>query len=95
MSWDPIAYLKKLHTRQLLKIRDAIHRCHGGRVVQYYQEKGDTRIEHEAGYDLVSNGGSGYWVTLAQVKAELATRPHVPNKKEAKALRRARAQGKA
>lgn len=34
-------------------------------------------------------------LTGAEVRAELATREHVPNKQEAKALRRAKAQGKA
>lgn len=31
-------------------------------------------------------------VTVAQLKAELATRPHIPNKIESKALRKAKAQ---
>lgn len=37
---------------------------------------------------------SVHWVTLDQVKAELAKREHVRNKKEGKAWRRALSQGK-
>lgn len=44
-------------------------------------------------YDI-SDNHQGFTVTLGQLKAELATREHIPNKKEAKAIRRARAQGK-
>lgn len=44
-------------------------------------------------YD-VSDNHQGMTVTLEQLKAELATREHIPNKKEGKAIRRAKAQGK-
>lgn len=39
-------------------------------------------------YDLMGDN-SGFVVTTAQVKAVLATRDHVPNKQEAKAIRKA------
>ena len=39
-------------------------------------------------------GCRGYTFTGAEVQAELALREHVPNKKEGKALRRAKSQGK-
>ena len=29
MTWDPIAYLKRQHTRQLFGLRDACHMFHG------------------------------------------------------------------
>lgn len=29
MTWDPIAYLKRQHTRQLFQLRDACHKFHG------------------------------------------------------------------
>ena len=38
-------------------------------------------------YDILGEN-SGCVVTNEQVKAEMSTRPHVPNKNEAKALRR-------
>lgn len=88
MSWDPIAYLKSRHTRQLLQIRDMIYRVSG--YNRYIIP------ENEVGCDPINDySGGGCWVTLEQVKAELATRPHIPNKKEAKAIRQARAKGKA
>jgi len=40
-------------------------------------------------YDILDNH-SACVVTIEQVKAELATREHIPNKQEAKALRKAR-----
>lgn len=50
----------------------------------------------------ISRGNDGFWspegewgpgYSLAEIKTELARRPHVPNKTEAKAARRAHAEG--
>lgn len=46
------------------------------------------------GYHSVHDNNVGPWFTLEEVKEELAKRPHIPNKQEGKALRRAAAQGK-
>jgi hypothetical protein len=84
-SWDPVEYLKSLHTKQILAIRDAIYRVSG---INRYDIP-----ETEAGYDPFDSGGR-CWVTLAEVKAELALRPHVPNKAEAKVIRQEKAKAK-
>lgn len=81
MAWNPIEYLKKLHTRQLLNLRNRIYRVSGG-----YWYKPENKMVYD-----VSENHQGMIVSLKQVKAELATREHVPNKKEAKALRQQRA----
>ena len=49
---------------------------------------------HRVGGHWYSPGGSDSGYSLDEVKAELATREHVPNKPEAKALRREAAQGR-
>ncbi|MNL91176.1 hypothetical protein D3C81_09060 [compost metagenome] len=41
-----------------------------------------------SGYDPTENGGNE--ISIVALKAELATREHVPNKHEAKAIRRAK-----
>lgn len=80
--WNAEEYLKSPHTKQLLNLRDAIYRVSG---INHYDIP-----ESEAGYDITNNH-QGAVVTLAQVKAELATRPHVPTKAEAKVIRQQRA----
>lgn len=83
-NWNAVEYLKKRHTKELLNIRDMIYRVSG-------YNRYDIP-EDEVGCDPINDySGGGCWVTLAQVKAELATRPHVPNKAEAKAIRQERA----
>lgn len=76
-------YLKSRHTKQLLNLRDTIYRVSG---INHYDIP-----ESEAGYDITNNH-QGAFVTLAQVKAELATRPHVPTKAEARIIRQQKAQ---
>lgn len=83
-TWDPIEYLKKRHTKELLNIRDMIYRVSG------YNHYDVT--DGEVGCDPINDySGGRCWVSLEQVKAELATRPHIPNKTEAKAIRQAQA----
>jgi hypothetical protein len=82
--WNAVEYLKKRHTKELLNIRDMIYRVSG---YNYYDV-----TDGEVGCDPLSDcSGGRCWVTLEQVKAELATRPHVPNKAEAKVIRQQRA----
>lgn len=75
---QPAFDLTALPTRSLLGLLKAA-RALGGRVDPTSPEPYDGRGPH---------------VTVADIKAVLATRPHVPNKREARALRQARAGGK-
>jgi hypothetical protein len=52
---------------------------------RYYQQ---AFVEPRA---LGLEEGTRIDVTIAELKAELATRPHVPNKQESKAIRKAKA----
>ncbi|QBQ74822.1 hypothetical protein BcepSauron_442 [Burkholderia phage BcepSauron] len=83
-NWDPVAWLKTQHTRVLMKMRVGVYRCTGHNRYDIPDE--------ELYYDPF-DGGLRY-ITLAQLKAELATREHVPNKKEARAIRQQRARGR-
>jgi ribosomal protein L35 len=58
------------------------------RTLLFYR---DQTLKFHGQYDILDNH-SQCVVTHEQVKAELATRPHIPNKNEAKALRRIMAQ---
>lgn len=83
-KWDGAAYLKTRHTRVLMKMRESVYRVNGGRYFEY-SENNDAEVF----YDPFNDGR--VCVSLAQIKAELATREHVPNKKEAKRIRQQRA----
>lgn len=74
-KWDPIAYLKNLHTRQIMDLRNACYRY---------------------GHDMVdvSDCGQGPDITIDQIKEVLATREHIPNKKEAKVIRQQKAKAR-
>jgi hypothetical protein len=87
MNWDPVAWLKTSHTRVLMKMRERVYRTGG----YNYYEYGPTTDE-ECLYDPFDTNKN--FVSLAQIKAELATREHVPNKKEARAIRQERARRK-
>lgn len=57
-----------------------------------------TRSGHQANHtddDLVWGGDDSWgweaWVTAGEIKAVLATRPHIPNKEERRAIRRKKA----
>jgi hypothetical protein len=87
MTFDPIAYLKGRHTKQLLNLRDSIHAVNGWAK----DESGNYKYPST---EIVIHVGEKYEnkiVNLAQVKAELATREHIPNKAEAKVLRQIKA----
>lgn len=93
-EWNPEEWLAKQHTKVLLDIKQQIYRVYGGgRRLQ--ATKGTDQEAYEEEYSAY-NPLSGYsggttFVTMAQVKAELAKRPHVPNKAEAKVIRQQRA----
>ncbi len=74
------AYLEKLHTKQLLQLRDAAYRvsCIGM----------DT--DREAVYDVTDV----LTVRMSEIKRELGKREHVPNKAEAKKIRQEKAKNK-
>ena len=71
------AYLEKLHTKQLLQLRNAAYRvsCIGM----------DT--DREAVYDVTDD----LTVRISEIKRELSKREHVPNKAEAKKIRQEKA----
>lgn len=73
--WDPMEYLNKLHTRQLMALLNRCRACHGY-------------------YDVTDNNNPDFIVTTDQVKEVLATREHIPNKKEGKEIRRQKAKQK-
>jgi hypothetical protein len=86
-KWDPVAWLKTRHTRVLMKMREGVYRTSG---YNYYAH--DAMKDEELWYDPFDS--HMYYVSLAQIKAELATREHVTNKKEARAIRQERARRK-
>lgn len=75
-SASDIEALKKLHTKQLLKTRDALYS--GPSCSCYFSFKDQTCKECYANVEY----------NLQQVKTILATREHVLNKQESKALRK-------
>jgi hypothetical protein len=84
VKWDGAAYLKTRHTRVLMQMRESAYR-----VTAYNRY---ALRDDEVFYDPFDSGLN--YVSLAQIKAELATREHVPNKKEARQIRQARARRK-
>lgn len=68
-------YLATLHTRQLLKLRDKAYAVSNA--------GGLLAPDRMAYVDVLPTLS----VSVGDIKAELATRPHVPNKAEAKKLR--------
>mgnify|MGYP003651129237 CR=1 FL=1 len=67
-------YLEKLHTRQLLKLRDRVYR-----VCNYGLTRGFQPV-----YDVTDTLS----VRAYEIKRELSKREHIPNKQEAKQIRR-------
>jgi hypothetical protein len=84
VNWDGAAYLRTRHTRVLMKMRESVYRVSG---YNRYELK-----DEEVFYDPFVTHLN--YVSLAQIKAELATREHIPNKKEARQIRKARARRK-
>lgn len=69
--------LASLHGKQLLALLRRLRAAQSNQ--QDYAGASPAQAEHQFG------------AAIAAVKAELATRPHIPNKQEAKALRQAAA----
>lgn len=85
--WSPILYLKGLHTRQLMALRRRVYA-----VNSWAQEdKGPGYVIDDDLLRYAINDNPDTTVSLGQLKRELATREHVPNKIEAKAARKAKA----
>lgn len=78
-----LARLPQMSTARLLALRDKCYRVNGGTIPADRQDDYGVYV-----YD----GAPGGMVSLAQIKAELAKREHVPNKLERQATRRAKAQ---
>ncbi|MCA1026980.1 hypothetical protein LCM23_12840 [Cytobacillus kochii] len=72
MSIDYENYLKTLHTKELLRLLHSARHC-GGSYNPFY----------ENGYAFQGSK----WYTIDEIKKELATREHIPNKEEAKKIR--------
>jgi hypothetical protein len=70
-------YLEKLHTRQLLKLRDRVYR-----VCNYGLTHGFQPV-----YDVTDTLS----VRAYEIKRELSKREHIPNKAEAKKIRQEKA----
>jgi hypothetical protein len=84
LAWDGVAYLRTRHTRVLMQMRESAYRCSGRNTYaladeEVFYDPFDTRM---------------HYVSLAQIKAELTTREHVPNKREARKIRQERARRK-
>lgn len=65
-----IEWLQRMHTREILKVKTRLIKCN-----RYYDES-----------DSYFLGGDQYgpYVTKSDILKELATREHIPNKKEGK-----------
>lgn len=74
MTWNAEEWLKKQHTRELLKLLD--------------------RTRKFGGYYDISENHQGFCITDSQIKAILATREHIPNKKETRERRQKIAKNK-
>lgn len=94
-------YLKNLHTKQLLNLRDEIYKITPSEeekkllrpIISSEEELYRYLNESEVHYD-VSNSFKNWYVTLNDVREELKTREHIPNKTEAKEIRQHRAKNK-
>jgi hypothetical protein len=87
--------LTKLHTKQLMAVRRALFSGACGdvrdRICEVAWNQGYEGFVHSAA-QCASHPGVPC-VSMAEVKAELAKRGHVPNKAEARAARQAKAKG--
>lgn len=93
--WSDINNLKKevreVNTRQLLSWRDRLNRLISKGIA--YPDNDYANV-HDRPDNFDHYDPANLHSCLEIVKGELATREHVPNKKEAKDLRRLKAQGK-
>lgn len=77
---DEIQALEKMHTKQLLNERNRLYH-----VSEYCADCCCDRYDNEC-----KQCGNNHEFNMKQVKRVLATREHVLNKQESKALRKAR-----
>lgn len=78
-NWN---YVTTVPTKKLMAWRDKCYKCHlGGRTNDY-----------TLGYDPTNNHGPE--IALCDILIELANREHIPNKQEAKDIRREKAKKK-
>jgi len=83
----------KFHTKQLLSILDSA-RAYRSRLFNYGEMNEDDYLAFKIspvffGYDKYEPPYES--VSFEELKAELATRPHIPNKVEAKKIRQEKA----
>lgn len=69
-------YLKTLHTKELLGLLQSARKCGGG-----------YNLFYDSGYAFEGSK----WYTIDEIKEELATREHVPNKSERRKIRQEKA----
>lgn len=74
-----IYYFKKMHTKQLLKLLRQSYR--------YADANGIVWNENVFHGDMSREDPMAIDYTIDELKAELATRPHVPNKIESRKIR--------
>jgi hypothetical protein len=87
-EFNAVEYLKKAPTRLLMKYHRSIHKLNGLKRNLYGVS------EEECTLELTGDPNGTRWINLKQLKDELKTREHIPNKKEAKENRRNAATGK-
>jgi hypothetical protein len=80
--------LKAMHTGSLMRRREALLRCE-----ESFEQSDRYGYEPQpiAGGDIEFKDTPEWKQAYAELKVELATREHVPNKQERKALRRQQA----
>lgn len=83
---DKVGFLRQAYTKQLLQYKAG---CYNGENWHFPQrwvvaEVGSIWVRPE-------DGSPGFSVTIDELKAELATREHIPDKKEKRTLRQTRA----
>lgn len=83
--------VREVNTRQLLSWRDKLNKLISKGIA--YPDNDYANI-HDRPDNFDHYDPANLYSCLEIVKGELATREHVPNKKEAKVLRRLKAQGK-
>ncbi len=85
-------YLKKLHTKQLLNLRDKIYKVKPD--PKFICSTEEETLDNQYGKYDVSDSFKNWYVSMPEVKAELKTREHVPNSAEAKEIRQQKAKFK-
>ena len=92
MEFNAQEYLKGLHTKQLLLLRDKIYKTKKDSSVIVSNEQ--ESLDNQYGKYDVSDKFQDWYVSLKDVKNELKTREHIPNAKEAKEIRQNKAKTK-